>query len=210
MLALRAFYLLAASAAFTSPRSAARHRQGATVCAARGGSAPRRARGARRPAPLAGSSAAVARAARDDDGLDLDARDRVVSRAFEPGANASATAGLGAADGDDGLSGAMIAAIRGYKEYLSPLLPPACRFYPTCSVYAVAAIREFGPARGGVLTAWRIARCSPIGGKGYDPPQWPPPGFLAGGRIPIPDGASLPARDPPRDEGGVVSDDDGD
>ena len=190
MLALRALYVLAASAAFTSP-SPARRRQGVTVCAARS-SAPRRAR---RPAPLTGS-AAIARAACNDEDPELDVR--------------NATASLDAVEGDDGLSGAMIAAIRGYKQYISPLMPPACRFYPTCSMYAVAAIREFGPARGGVLTAWRIARCSPIGGKGYDPPQWPPPGFLAGGRIPIPDGASLPARDPPRDEGGVVSDDDDD
>ena len=38
----------------------------------------------------------------------------------------------------------------------------------------VQAIQEFGPAKGGILTAWRLLRCSPFGGRGYDPPKWPP------------------------------------
>lgn len=74
----------------------------------------------------------------------------------------------------DGVSRSMVLAIGFYKSFISPLLPPACRFLPTCSQYGVQAIEEFGPTKGGILTAWRILRCSPLGGKGYDPPRWPP------------------------------------
>jgi putative membrane protein insertion efficiency factor len=74
----------------------------------------------------------------------------------------------------DGMSTAMIATIGVYKNFISPLLPPACRFLPTCSQYGVQAITEFGPGKGSILTAWRLLRCSPVGGKGYDPPKWPP------------------------------------
>jgi putative membrane protein insertion efficiency factor len=73
-----------------------------------------------------------------------------------------------------GMSTAMIATIGVYKNFISPLLPPACRFLPTCSQYGVQAITEFGPCKGSILTAWRLLRCSPVGGKGYDPPKWPP------------------------------------
>ena len=72
------------------------------------------------------------------------------------------------------LTDAMVASIGVYKRFISPLLPPACRFLPTCSQYGVQAIEEFGPTKGAILTAWRILRCSPLGGKGYDPPKWPP------------------------------------
>lgn len=72
------------------------------------------------------------------------------------------------------LSTAMVATIGVYKNFISPLLPPACRFVPTCSQYGVQAIKEFGPCKGVILTSWRILRCSPVGGKGYDPPKWPP------------------------------------
>jgi uncharacterized protein len=72
------------------------------------------------------------------------------------------------------VSSSMIAAIGFYKQIISPLLPPACRFVPTCSQYGVQAIEEFGPTIGILLIAWRLLRCSPIGGKGYDPPKWPP------------------------------------
>jgi len=68
----------------------------------------------------------------------------------------------------------MVGAIGFYKNFISPLLPPACRFLPTCSQYGVQAINEYGPEKGLVLTAWRILRCSPFGGRGYDPPKWPP------------------------------------
>eukprot|EP00535_Pseudo-nitzschia_heimii_P004807 CAMPEP_0197184790 /NCGR_PEP_ID=MMETSP1423-20130617/10597_1 /TAXON_ID=476441 /ORGANISM="Pseudo-nitzschia heimii, Strain UNC1101" /LENGTH=252 /DNA_ID=CAMNT_0042635695 /DNA_START=87 /DNA_END=845 /DNA_ORIENTATION=+ len=71
-------------------------------------------------------------------------------------------------------SSAMIATIGIYKNFISPLLPPACRFVPTCSQYGVQAIKEFGPSKGLLLTSWRILRCTPFGGKGFDPPKWPP------------------------------------
>jgi putative membrane protein insertion efficiency factor len=74
----------------------------------------------------------------------------------------------------DGMSNVMIASIGVYKNFISPLLPPACRFLPTCSQYGVQAITKFGPCKGGILTGWRLLRCSPLGGKGYDPPKWPP------------------------------------
>jgi len=78
----------------------------------------------------------------------------------------------------DQVSAAMIGALRGYKTFISPLLPPACRFLPSCSEYSMQAIRELGPSKGLVLTAWRLFRCNPLhfgdGGRGYDPPKWPP------------------------------------
>jgi putative membrane protein insertion efficiency factor len=67
------------------------------------------------------------------------------------------------------ISRAMILLIRAYQRFLSPLLPPACRYQPTCSAYAAEAIRRHGPLRGGFLAAKRISRCHPFGGSGYDP-----------------------------------------
>ena len=72
------------------------------------------------------------------------------------------------------VSAGMVGAIGFYKNFISPLLPPACRFLPTCSQYGVQAIEEYGPEKGLVLIAWRLLRCSPFGGRGYDPPKWPP------------------------------------
>jgi len=74
----------------------------------------------------------------------------------------------------------MLGAIEWYRSTLSPLMPRNCRFLPTCSQYGLDAIKRYGSIRGGLLTAWRILRCNPIGGSGYDAPQWPPPGFFAG------------------------------
>ncbi|NGX17524.1 membrane protein insertion efficiency factor YidD [Wenzhouxiangella sp. XN24] len=59
--------------------------------------------------------------------------------------------------------------IRGYQLLLSPLLGNHCRFDPTCSSYAIQAIRDHGTLRGGWLAARRIGRCHPWGGHGYDP-----------------------------------------
>src|ERR1700761_9458947 len=64
---------------------------------------------------------------------------------------------------------ALGAAVRGYQLLISPLLPPACRFLPTCSEYAVEAIQRHGAWRGAMLTLLRLARCHPWGGSGYDP-----------------------------------------
>jgi uncharacterized protein len=63
----------------------------------------------------------------------------------------------------------LIALIRGYKMLVSPLLPPACRFHPTCSVYAMEAIERFGVWRGGKIAIGRILRCHPFHPGGYDP-----------------------------------------
>ena len=82
--------------------------------------------------------------------------------------------------GEEVMSESMIMAIGFYKQWISPLLPPACRFLPTCSQYGVQAIKEFGPTKGTILTAWRLARCSPFGGRGYDPPRWPPVSYTYG------------------------------
>ena len=62
----------------------------------------------------------------------------------------------------------MLASIRAYKRWLSQLLPPACRYLPTCSEYAQEAIRTHGPLAGGWLAGKRICRCHPWGGHGYD------------------------------------------
>ena len=71
----------------------------------------------------------------------------------------------------------LIAPIRFYQWCISPMLPPACRFMPTCSEYAVDALRIHGPLRGSLLAARRLSRCHPIkslgGSAGFDPV--PPP-----------------------------------
>ena len=56
-----------------------------------------------------------------------------------------------------------------YQKYISPLKPPTCRFTPSCSQYAIEAIRKHGPFKGLYLAVWRILRCNPWGGSGYDP-----------------------------------------
>jgi len=68
----------------------------------------------------------------------------------------------------------MLALIRGYQLLLSPLLGPRCRYYPSCSHYALAAIRLHGPAHGGWLAFKRITRCHPLNPGGYDPVPEPP------------------------------------
>ncbi len=59
--------------------------------------------------------------------------------------------------------------VRCYQACLSPLIPPCCRFEPTCSNYAIEAFRKKGFLRGALLTAWRILRCNPWSKGGYDP-----------------------------------------
>lgn len=56
-----------------------------------------------------------------------------------------------------------------YQKYISPMLPPSCRFTPTCSTYAVESLKKHGPIKGLLLAIWRILRCNPWGGSGYDP-----------------------------------------
>ena len=63
----------------------------------------------------------------------------------------------------------LLAPIRLYQRLVSPLLPRRCKYEPTCSAYAVQAIRELGAVRGSILAAWRLARCNPFSHGGYDP-----------------------------------------
>lgn len=63
----------------------------------------------------------------------------------------------------------LIAIVRGYKKYISPMLPPSCRFTPTCSEYAVEALQKHGAWKGSLLAIWRILRCNPFCKGGYDP-----------------------------------------
>ncbi len=62
-----------------------------------------------------------------------------------------------------------LAGVRFYQACLSPVLASSCRFYPTCSAYAYEAIEKRGVWRGAKLAARRLARCRPLGGRGYDP-----------------------------------------
>jgi uncharacterized protein len=62
----------------------------------------------------------------------------------------------------------LIAPIRLYQRWISPALAPRCRYYPTCSAYAVEAIRELGPVRGLILAGWRLLRCNPFSAGGID------------------------------------------
>jgi putative membrane protein insertion efficiency factor len=63
----------------------------------------------------------------------------------------------------------VVAPILLYRRLISPLLPPSCRFHPTCSSYALTSIERFGIGRGGWLAVKRIARCNPFNEGGYDP-----------------------------------------
>lgn len=61
------------------------------------------------------------------------------------------------------------APIVAYQRVISPLLPRRCKYHPTCSAYAVDAIRQFGILRGLVLAGWRLLRCNPLSHGGFDP-----------------------------------------
>lgn len=63
----------------------------------------------------------------------------------------------------------MIGLIRFYQIAISPLKPPSCRFYPTCSHYGLEAVKSFGPFKGGWLAVRRITKCHPFHPGGFDP-----------------------------------------
>lgn len=63
----------------------------------------------------------------------------------------------------------LLGLLAGYRRLVSPLLPPACRFYPTCSAYAAEALRRHGAMKGSFLTVKRLARCHPFCEGGVDP-----------------------------------------
>lgn len=69
----------------------------------------------------------------------------------------------------DAVARLLILPIRFYQLCISPLTPPSCRFTPTCSQYAVEALRRHGPVKGLWLAIRRLLRCHPWGGHGYDP-----------------------------------------
>jgi len=79
----------------------------------------------------------------------------------------------------------LMALITGYRRFVSPLLGPRCRFAPSCSAYALEAVREHGALRGTWLAVRRIGRCHPFNPGGFDPV---PPALH--GRRPRPEGAS--------------------
>ncbi len=68
------------------------------------------------------------------------------------------------------LSLLLIAAVRTYQFCIRPILPPLCRFEPSCSEYMIGAIQKHGPIRGAVRGIWRICRCHPWSAGGWDPP----------------------------------------
>jgi len=63
----------------------------------------------------------------------------------------------------------LTAPIRLYQRFISPLLPRRCKYEPTCSAYAVDAVRSYGALRGSVLALWRLLRCNPFSDGGLDP-----------------------------------------
>jgi uncharacterized protein len=67
------------------------------------------------------------------------------------------------------LAAVVLAPIRAYRRWISPLLGPRCRYYPTCSAYAEQAVRELGVVRGTILAVWRVLRCNPLSSGGLDP-----------------------------------------
>ncbi|AGW14711.1 hypothetical protein DGI_2988 [Megalodesulfovibrio gigas DSM 1382 = ATCC 19364] len=90
----------------------------------------------------------------------------------------------------------MIWCIKGYQTVLSPCLPRACRFWPSCSEYTIGAVRAYGLAAGMLLGMWRILRCNPWNAGGVDPvperlPAWFARAGLAG-RLERADGACRP------------------
>lgn len=67
------------------------------------------------------------------------------------------------------LTDVLLAPIRAYQRFISPALPRRCKYEPTCSAYAVDAVRELGVVRGLILAGWRLLRCNPFSRGGYDP-----------------------------------------
>lgn len=63
----------------------------------------------------------------------------------------------------------LVSLVRGYQIVLSPVLPTSCRFFPSCSAYAIEALERHGALKGTALTIRRLARCQPFCAGGYDP-----------------------------------------
>ena len=84
--------------------------------------------------------------------------------------------------------------IQAYRRWLSPVLPARCRYLPTCSDYAVQALRQRGAVLGSALAVWRILRCHPLAAGGYDPV---PPGRAGADRRNCPAASSVQCATPP-------------
>jgi uncharacterized protein len=67
-----------------------------------------------------------------------------------------------------GLTAILLSLIGAYQRWISPAFPRRCKYHPTCSAYAVQAVRELGPFRGAIVAAWRLARCNPLSDGGID------------------------------------------
>ena len=67
------------------------------------------------------------------------------------------------------MQGLIVTLLLGYQRWISPLLPSACRFHPTCSEYALQAVRRYGARRGSWMALRRLARCHPLNAGGLDP-----------------------------------------
>ena len=67
-----------------------------------------------------------------------------------------------------GLTAILLAMIAAYQRWISPAFSRRCKYHPTCSAYAVQAVRELGPFRGAIVAAWRLARCNPLSDGGID------------------------------------------
>ena len=76
----------------------------------------------------------------------------------------------------------VLALVRAYQLVVSPWLPPTCKYYPSCSAYAVTALRRHGLAKGAALAGWRLLRCNPWSGGGVD--HVPPRGRWASSDVP--------------------------
>jgi putative membrane protein insertion efficiency factor len=66
------------------------------------------------------------------------------------------------------LTGLLLSLIAAYQRWVSPAFPRRCKYHPTCSAYAVQAVRELGPLRGSIVAGWRLLRCNPLSDGGID------------------------------------------
>jgi hypothetical protein len=76
---------------------------------------------------------------------------------------------LSTAEGAARPRSALVAVLRAYQRWVSPAFGPRCRYYPSCSEYAIQAVQRFGIVRGLVLAVWRLLRCNPFSHGGFDP-----------------------------------------
>ena len=60
--------------------------------------------------------------------------------------------------------------LKGYQKFISPIYPPSCRYYPTCSQYSIEAVEKYGVAKGLLKAIWRVIRCNPFAKGGIDKP----------------------------------------